>query len=233
MDLTVKDAAKMLGVPEDAVYEWVESGALPSYRIGDKFRLNRVELMEWASSRKMQVAPSFFQANGSKPVSLPLSSAVRSGGILYNLPCVDKPSALQAVCERMPLPASVYRDELHRVLIAREALCSTGIGNGIAIPHPRGPLVLGVSEPQVTVAFPAQPIEYSAIDGKPVTILFVIVSTTVRGHLSLLSHLMFVMQDAELRQLMDDRASEDRILARLEEVEAHVASDVEPAGGKA
>jgi len=223
MDLTVKDAARMLGVSEDTIYGWVENDTLPSYRIGDKCRLNRVELLEWAAARKMTVAPSFFHTNGSKPSTLLLSSAIRSGGILFDLPCSDKPSALKAVCDAMPLPPKVNREELHSVLIAREALCSTGIGNGIAIPHPRGPIVLGVSEPQVTLAFPRQPIEYGALDHKPVTVLCVIVSTTVRVHLLLLSHLMFAMEDAPFRQLLDERASQERILERLEEVEAQVA----------
>lgn len=225
MDLTARDAAKLLGVSEDTVYEWLRDGTLPSYRVGERFRLNRVELLEWAAARKMKISPAFFQNGVSKSKNLLLAGALGRGGILFDLPCNDKATALKALCERIPLPDLANRDELHDVLIAREALCSTGIGNGVAIPHPRGPIVLGVSDPQVTLAFPLQPLEYGAIDGKPVSILFVIVSTTVRVHLSLLSHLMFALQDKDFRKLLDDRAAPEDILARLAAIEAQVAEN--------
>jgi PTS system nitrogen regulatory IIA component len=227
MDLTAKDAAKMLGVSEDIVYRWMQNGTLPCYRVREKYRLNRVELLEWAAARKMTVAPEYFHFNGTKPPDLLLTDALRRGGVIADLPCSDKASALQAICEVMPLPKKINREELNSVLIAREALCSTGIGGGVAIPHPRGPIVLGISEPQVTLAFPHQPIEYGALDGKPVGILLVILSTTVHVHLLLLSHLMFALQDREFRKLLDQRASQDRILARLETIEMRLTK-VEP-----
>jgi PTS system nitrogen regulatory IIA component len=223
MDLTAKDAARLLNVPEDTIYAWIRNGTVPSYRVRDKYRLNRVELMEWATARNMKVSPEIFRENGIKPPDLLLTNALRRGGVLYELDCGDKMSALRAVCDVLPLPPKVDREELHSVLVAREALCSTGIGNGVAIPHPRGPIVLGIPEPQVTLGFLRKPIEYGALDAKPVSILFVIVSTTVRIHLLLLSHLMFGLQDHEFRRLLDARAGQDQIITKLETIEARVA----------
>lgn len=223
MDLTVRDAAQMLAVTEDTIYDWIRDKELPAYQIGDKCRLNRVELLEWASTRNIKVAPAYFHPNGAKAPNLLLTDAIRLGGIIYDLSCNDKASALKAVCDTMPLPQNVNREELHSVLVAREALWSTGIGNGVAIPHPRGPIVLGVSKPQVTVAFPKQPIDYAAIDNKLVNVLFVIVSTTVRVHLLLLSRLMFALQDETFRKRLDSRAPQDVMLDHLETIEAEVA----------
>lgn len=223
MDLTAKDAARLLNVPEDTIYAWIRNGTVPSYRVRDKYRLNRVELMEWATAQNMKVSPEIFRENGIKPPDLLLTNALRRGGVRYELDCGDKMSALRAVCDILPLPPRVDREELHSVLVAREALCSTGIGNGVAIPHPRGPIVLGIPEPQVTLGFLRKPIEYGALDTKPVSILFVIVSTTVRVHLLLLSHLMYALQDHEFRRLLDARAGQDQIITKLESIEARVA----------
>lgn len=230
MDLTAKDAARMLNVPEETVYQWIRNGTLPSYRVSDKYRLNRVELLEWATARHMKVSPELFRGNGINPPVLLLTEALRRGGVVHDLPCTDKPSALRAICDVLILPEKVDREELHSVLVAREALCSTGIGNSVAIPHPRGPIVLGVQEPQVTLAFLRQPIEYGAVDHQPVSILFVIVSTTVRLHLQILSHLMFALQDKDFRRLLDSRAEEARILARIEEIEAAASQGSKPGG---
>jgi len=222
MELTAKDAARLLNVPEDTIYAWIRNGTVPSYRVRDKYRLNRVELLEWATARNIKISPDFFRENGIKPPDLLLTNALRCGGVIYELDCGDKTTALRALCDVLPLPAKVDREELYGVLVAREALCSTGIGNGVAIPHPRGPIVLGIPEPQVTLAFLRKPIEYGALDKKPVNILFVIVSTTVRVHLLLLSHLMYGLQDKEFRKLLDQRAAQDQILAKLETIEARI-----------
>ncbi len=230
MDLTAKDAARFLNVPEETIYTWIRNGTVPSYRVRDKYRLNRVELLEWATARNMKVSPEIFRENGVKPPDLLLTNALRRGGVIYDLDCRDKTTALRAVCDVLPLPPKVDREGLHTVLVAREALCSTGIGNGVAIPHPRGPIVLGIPEPQVTLGFLQHPIEYGALDKKPVSILFVIISTTVHVHLLLLSHLMYGLQDQEFRQLLDRRVPQDQILATLEKIESRVAEKVRPRG---
>jgi len=224
VDLTAKDAARLLNVSENTIYAWIRNGTVPSYRVRDKYRLNRVELLEWATARNMKVSPQIFRESRVKPPDLLLTNALRRGGVLYGLDCGDKSAALRAVCDLLPLPPKVDREELYGVLVAREALCSTGIGNGVAIPHPRGPIVLGIDEPQVTLSFLRRPIEYGALDNKPVGILFVIVSTTVRGHLLLLSHLMYALQDDEFRRLLDAGAAQDEILTTLEKIEKQVAA---------
>ena len=232
MDLTPKDAAKMLKVPIDTIYDWIRKGSLPSYRIRDTYRLNRVELLEWATARRLDVSPELFREDDEDRQELLLTDALRRGGVVYDLQCTDKRSALRAMCDAIALPEHVNRDELHDVLVAREALCSTGIGNGIAIPHPRGPIVLGMAEPSVTLFIPKRPIEFGAIDGKPVTVLFLILSTTVHVHLTMLSHLMFALQKVELRRLLEAKASQAQLLAKLEEIEKTMSSPATRVGDR-
>ncbi len=222
MDVTAKDAARMLNLPEEQIHAWIRNGTLPSYRVKDRYRLNRVELFEWATARGIKVSPEFFGAKQEANGELLLTNALARGGVLVDIAGGDKASVLKEVCGKLKLPPEIDRDELHSVLVAREALCSTGIGNGIAIPHPRGPIVLGLAEPQVTLAFLGKPIDYRALDKKPVNVLFVIISTTVHVHLTLLSHLMFALQDAEFRELLDRRANEESIIAKSAEIERKI-----------
>ena len=222
MDVTAKDAARMLNLSEEQIHSWIRNGTLPSYRIKDRYRLNRVELLEWAAVRNIKVAPEFFHEHREMNGDLLLTNALARGGVLNDVLGKDKVSVLREVCTKLRLPSPIDREELHSVLVAREALCSTGIGNGIAIPHPRGPIVLGLAEPHVTLAFLREPIDYRALDKKPVSVLFVIISTTVHIHLTLLSHLMFTLQDTEFRGLLDRRANEEAILAKSAEIERRV-----------
>lgn len=67
---------------------------------------------------------------------------------------------------------AVEPDKIFNALMAREQLGSTGLGNGIAIPHCRVPLCKGIIGTLVTLS---EPIDFDAIDSKPVDLLFVLI----------------------------------------------------------
>jgi PTS system nitrogen regulatory IIA component len=221
LKLLVKDAARLLEVSEKTIYRWISQGVLPAYRVNEQYRFNRAELLEWATSRKMNVAAEVFDEPESNAAPIPgLVEGLQAGGIFYRLGGSDKESVLRAVVEHMRLPEEVDRDFLLRVLLAREALQSTGIGDGIAIPHVRNPIVLHVSRPMITLCFLEKPIDFGALDGKPVHVLFSLVSPTVRAHLRLLSRLSFALHDPAFKKAVTQQASRDEILEAARQVEA-------------
>jgi PTS system nitrogen regulatory IIA component len=122
--------------------------------------------------------------------------------------------------ETLRLPEEVDRDFLLRVLLAREALESTGIGDGIAIPHVRNPIVLHVTRPLITLCFLEHAVEFGAIDGQPVSIVFSLISPTVRAHLRLLSRLSFALQDPGFKAVLYRQGLRDGIYAEARRVEA-------------
>lgn len=200
MQLSVRDVSKLLNVSEKTIYRWIKQGTLPAYRVNEQYRFNRAELLEWATSRQINVSPTIFTEAEQQTVKSPgLVEALQAGGIFYQLHAVDKESALRAVVETLRLPEEVDREFLLRVLLAQEELASTGIGEGIAIPHVRNPIVLHVAHPMISLCFLAQAVDFGAVDGKPVHILFSLISPTVHDHLRLLSRLSFVLLDPGFR----------------------------------
>ncbi len=229
MKLTVRDAARLLNVSEKSVYRWIKQGAIPAYQINEQYRFNRAELLEWATSRKIQVSPEIFVedlATESPPPTL--GDAVRDGGVYYRIAGTDKAQALHSIVEVMRLPEEVDRDFLYQVLLARETLGSTGIGNGIAIPHVRNPIVLHVAKPMVTLCFLETPIDFGSLDKQPVNILFTLISPTVRAHLQLLSRLAYALRDSSFMAAIQGQASRDDILRTLRLIESKI--DPPPAG---
>jgi PTS system nitrogen regulatory IIA component len=142
---------------------------------------------------------------------------------------------LREVVARLPLPPEIDRGFLVAVLEAREAMGSTGVGDGIAIPHVRNPIVLHVEAPFVTLCLLEHPVDFDAIDGKPVHALFTVVTPTVPVHLRVLAELGFVMRDAALRELLRARAPADEIIGRVRMLESQHsgAFAVVPAPGRA
>jgi len=216
MVIGVKEAAGLLNVSEKTIYRWIQQRVLPFYRISEQYRFNRSELLEWATSRRIQVSPEIFNESEHSRTPLPsLSDALKSGGILYRVGGSDKAGVLQSIVNILNLPEEVDRDFLYQVLMARETLGSTGIGDGIAIPHVRNPVVLHVSKPSATLCFLDHPIEFGAIDGLPVGALFVLISPTVRAHLHILSHLSFVLQNPQFKAAVKSQASRADLMAAL------------------
>jgi PTS system nitrogen regulatory IIA component len=221
MQLSVKDAARLLSVSEKTVYRWIKQESIPVYRINEQLRFNRAELLEWATSRRIQVSPEIFLEPERSQTPLPsLTEALRDGGVAYRLGGTDKPSVLRALIDVIKLPEEVDREFLFQVLLARESLGSTGIGDGIAIPHVRNPIVLHVTKPLIALCFLEHPIPFGAIDGQPVTTLFALISPTVRAHLHLLSRLSFVMQNPEFRSALKRQAARDELMSLLSQAEA-------------
>ncbi len=221
MQLSVKDAASILNVSEKTIYRWIKDAVIPFYKINEQFRFNRVELLEWATSRRIQVSPDIFREREESTIPLPsFLEALKAGGIAYRVGGKDQGSVLRSVVDTLKLPEEVDREFLYQVLLARETLGSTGIGDGIAIPHVRNPVVLHVSRPTVTLCFLEDPIDFQSLDGQPVNILFTLISPSVRAHLHLLSRLGFVLRNAEFKAALKAQASRDELLEILARAEA-------------
>ncbi len=219
MQLTVQDVAELLNVSEKTVYRWISDGSLPGYRVSGQYRFNRAEVLEWATSHKIHVSPKIFEEPESAAPLPGLSEALQAGGIYYRVSGTDRESALRGVVETLRLPEEVDRKFLLEVLMAREGLASTGIGDGIAIPHVRSPLVLHVTKPTISLCFLETPVEFGAIDGKPVHALFTLISPTVRAHLHLLSRLAYALHDEALKEAVKRQASREDIFREIRRVE--------------
>lgn len=223
MQLKVKEVAKLLGTSEKTIYRWIKQGVIPVYQVNEQFRFSRAEILEWATSRRIPISPDIFLETDSSRVSLPtLSDALRAGGVTYRVSGTDKPSVLRAVVDIMKLPEEVNREFLYQVLLARETLGSTGIGDGIAIPHVRNPVVLHVIKPMITLCFLENPIDFGALDGEPVTTLFAMISPTVKAHLHMLSRLCFILQHSDFKMALKRQDSREELMEALARAESEL-----------
>ncbi len=220
MNLSVKDAARLLSVSEKTIYRWIKQEIVPAYKVHESYRFNRSELLEWATSRRMGISAELLSEPESDALPLPsLISSIETGGVFYRMEGRTRDEVLADVVMHLRLPDEVDRDYLRQVLIAREKLASTGIGAGIALPHPRNPVLLHVTRPTVTLCFLEQPVDFHALDGIPVQVLFTLISPTLRSHLHLLSRLGFVLQDRKFRKTLDEQGSREEIFAALRRAE--------------
>ncbi|HQL76187.1 MAG: Nitrogen regulatory protein [Planctomycetes bacterium ADurb.Bin126] len=221
MRLRVRDAAELLNVSEKTIYRWIAQKLLPVHRVNEQYRFNRAELLEWASAQRIPVSPKMLEEPDDAQIPS-LTDALRAGGIHYRVGGSDKPSALRSVVEVLPLPEEVDREFLLQVLLARESVGSTAIGEGIAIPHVRNPITLHVAQPIVALNFLENDIDFQAIDGRPVHTLFTIISPTIRAHLNLLSKLAYGLKGSPFAEAVAGRASREEIFQAATQLDAQI-----------
>ncbi len=221
MQLTVRDVSRCLNVSEATVTRWIRQRGLPARHVAGQYRFNRAELLEWATANQIKVALDIFNHLEADEEPVPtLAEALEVGGIFYQLADTSKDRALRALVGVLPLPEGVDRELLLTLFLAREASASTAVGDGIAIPHVRNPIVLQVTRPSLTLAFLERPIDFGALDGKPVHVLFSMVSPTTRSHLQLLSRLSCALHDRRFRETVIRIAPREQIMEEVRRVEA-------------
>jgi mannitol/fructose-specific phosphotransferase system IIA component (Ntr-type) len=108
---------------------------------------------------------------------------------------------------------------LLRALQEREQLHSTGIGDGVALPHARNALVGLVEKPVVVFGRHDQGIPYGAIDAQPAQLFFLLVTTTVTQHLALLARTSRLVRDPKMRQHLLAADRPEKVIALIREAE--------------
>jgi len=151
--------------------------------------------------------------------SIDISTLIERGGVYYNIGGNSVTEVLSNLVEVISLPPSLTKEQLKKAVIEREDLMPTAVGNGIALPHPRSPLLSNVKEQFVTIAFLQKAIDWKALDRQPVKTLILIVSATPKSHLWTLSRISFLCQQETFRDLLEQRASKEELIATIRTAE--------------
>jgi PTS system nitrogen regulatory IIA component len=229
MQLTVPEAASYLGVDDATVRRWIRTRGLPAHHVSERLHLNALEVWQWATERGVPVSRRLLDRARRAPDPVPpLAVLLEAGGVHHDVGGRDKGAVLREVVAVLPLPEDVERDFLLSVLEAREAMGSTGIGDGIAIPHVRNPILLRIEAPLVALCLLRHPVEFGAIDGRKVHALFTVITPSVPVHLRVLAQLGFALRDPDLRRLLADRRPAAEIVNRVRELDVRASGAFPP-----
>lgn len=220
MRVTVQDAARLLHVSEKTIYRWIKQGVLPTYRVSNEYRFNASELLAWATSRRLNVSTDEFHDIALPATPMPgLAEALQGGGIFYRLEGDDPASALAGLVDHVRLPDETDREYLRKVLVAREELGSTAVGDGIAMPQLVYPTSLEIPRPLLALGYLEHPVPWRALDGRPVEVLLAVLSPNMRGHLHLSGRLSFALRRPGFVEALRRQGRREEILALLRDFE--------------
>lgn len=191
---TIEEVAAYLRVSERTVYDWAQKGNIPCGKLGTAWRFKRSEIEKWVD-RRLRGNPS--------PVAAPAPIAIESVLTQERTLILRHRNKKDILNELITVLASAPhigdREQLAEAIFRREAILSTAIGSGVAVPHVRMKnvkelvMAVGVSREGIT--------DYQAIDGAPVHIVCMIAAVPSRHeqYLRLLAVISAKLRDEQLR----------------------------------
>jgi len=226
MDLKIRDVADLLNVSETTIRRWLADGKIPAYRINHQYRFSRNEIEDWVMNFKLGT-----HASGT-PLPIPkaveedeedmtptkggikqfsLYRALHKGGIIRDVPGNTKEEVIRNTMKMLAKDLNLDSEVLTELLLDREKLQPTALNHGIGIPHTRD-FLLNAHHDVVTIAFPKKPIEYGALDGKPVNTLFFLFACDDKRHLHLLAKIAHLSSQSKTLEMLASKPSKEALL---------------------
>ncbi len=220
MKLTLSETARCLYIPVDTLERWIRQGRIPIHKSAGSCLFKAEDLKKWAESRNL----SFDLAR--KPICVVpdlasdnLLMAMQRGGVYHDIAGRQLEEVLASAVGCLSFLKTDEQRTLQKMLLEREALASTGIGKGVAIPHPRSPYTEVISASTIVTCFLQNPVDFGSVDDKPVFVLFILLNTSVKNHLHLLSRLSFCVREAEFVDFLKTLPGQEALYTKIAEFE--------------
>jgi nitrogen PTS system EIIA component len=138
--------------------------------------------------------------------------------IIEDLKAVDKKSVLEELVAPVARIGGVNHDELVRVLMERERLGSTGIGEGVGIPHGK---VKGLESLALGFGLSRKGVDFDSMDGRPTHIFFLLITpeNSTGLHLKLLAQISRILKNDIFKKKLLDATDKDEIYSIIKEEE--------------
>lgn len=239
MDLKIKDVAELLNVSETTIRRWLAEGKIPAYRLHHQYRFSRIEIENWMLSCRLQKETGNFLPLEEEQIyprkrelkeeqdarkgmqQFSLFRAIHRGEIFTDIQSTKKEELIRKTMERVADDLKVDPNVMVDLLLDREKLMPTALNNGIAVPHTRDFVLKGPTD-VVVVVFPKTPIDWGALDEKPVHTLFFLFACDDKRHLHLLAKLAHLSSNDKALALMRAKPSKKELLDYVKDWESSV-----------
>lgn len=226
MDLKLKDVCELLNVSETTIKRWISDGKIPYYKLHNQYRFSRSEIENWVLSCKQGGDIDLFGDEEFSQETLGthqfgLFRAIHRGGVYTGVEGSTKEELIRNSMNQIAKDLNLDADVITDLLLDRENLMPTALSNGIAVPHTRD-FLLQEAYDVIAVVFPKEPIEYGALDNKPVHTLFFLFACDDKRHLNLLAKLAHLSSKLEHLEFLQSHPEKGTLLQFIKNWESKI-----------
>ncbi|WP_420797928.1 PTS IIA-like nitrogen regulatory protein PtsN [Hyphococcus flavus] len=144
-------------------------------------------------------------------------------GVIHNLRARCKREALQALAEAASRLVNRPATEIMETLLEREQLGSTGVGDGVALPHGK---IEGLNKIVGVMAQLETPVSFDAVDDQPVDLIFVLLApaNATAAHLKALAKVSRLLRDSDARNALRGADTAEALFAIATSDQKHFAA---------
>lgn len=150
--------------------------------------------------------------------SADISSLLKKGGLVQNVEGSSLKEIYTYISQRIKLPEEITAETFVNELLMRENVLSTAVGNSIAIPHPRRALLKNPADERIIVCYLKNSIDMNAPDSLSVTTFFIVLSSSARSHLSVLSSLAKLFRNRDFTKFLSMKPDLEKLSRKAEEL---------------
>jgi sulfate permease, SulP family len=142
---------------------------------------------------------------------------IKRGGIHYNISGKDPFEIINSSINKITFNPKTNVKNIKTALLEREEMMFTGVGSGVAIPHPRNPALHNIEEEVISICFFENEVNYNSFDGIPVHTAIFIISSTAKSHLETLSKIAKLCTKPEFIDMLKNKMPQEEILKFIEQ----------------
>ena len=147
-----------------------------------------------------------------------IAKLIHRGGIFRNVEGSTPQEIYAKVCKMIDLPEGMSSEQIYKALCAREEILSTAVGNGIALPHARTPIMTSPEDQRICIVYLKNPIDMNAPDEREVSVMFILLTYNSQVHLKILSQLAELFRNSRFRRALGEKADEVVISSLIKEL---------------
>ena len=148
-----------------------------------------------------------------------IAKLIHRGGVFKGVEGKTPQEIYEKFSKLIDLPDGMSSEQVYNALCAREEVLSTAVGNGIALPHARSPLIKEEKDQRICVIYLKNPIDMKAPDERSVFVMFVLLTFNPQVHLKILSSLAGLFANVRFRKALEDNADEQTLSALINELD--------------
>lgn len=143
---------------------------------------------------------------------------LQKGTVLFDVEGDSPKEVYKNVVDKIEYPKGLTPENLYTELCQREELMSTAVGNGISLPHSRYPILKNSDDQRIIVCYLKKDLQMNAPDGRLVSTMFILLTSSPQFHLKVLSQLAFLFQNKDFRTTLENKPNQAELLEAVKKV---------------